>query len=659
MHLYYLSKRIMKRSHLTKSTSFLISFAFIVQTLLVGVDVSRADQADRPATLAARQPARDVDGSGGFQRSKLSPELEHAAMQPTAHEAQIRTIVQVRDPQSSNLKQLLERYGVRVHKKMNRLQMMDVELPEGALRELAESDDVQFISADRRVAALGHLTTTTGAEAVRAQTRPNGQRYTLDGSGIGIAVLDSGMDREHKAVNDGSRIKASIDFTGERRTDDPFGHGTHVTGLAAASDEPTHNAYAGIATGADLINLRVLDSNGTGTVSGVLSALNWVLANRTRYNIRVVNMSLGTPAVTSYVNDPICIAVRQLVNAGVVVVAAAGNDGKDETGQAVYGRIHSPGIEPAAITVGCSNSMGTDSRADDVMATYSSRGPTRSYWTDSSGVNHYDNLVKPDLVAPGNKVIQAEARENYLITNYPQLETHLYTDDHKRLMYLSGTSMAAPTVAGAAALLLEANPTLTPNLVKAILMYTAQPLAGYNLLEQGTGELNIEGAVRLAKLVRTNLNAQTPLGSPLLTVNTPPAPVTTIASTTFVWAQGIIGDYSYMTGIDLITKYQFIFAQGHMLANGIMLSNGIMLANTTQVTNGVLVGDTILTSNGYSLGSGSAFLNTALLLGNGTLLPEGHMLSNGVMLSDGQVLGNTTYQSLALLVSGDPTPYMR
>jgi serine protease AprX len=649
----------MQTKHSKSKVVILIYCLLVAAVLPFGSWASGTAQTDRPIRSVAQEQARHIDEPAGFKSKKLSPELERKALDQTSPEDRIRTIVQVRDPGSADLKQLLKRHGIRVHKNLKNLQMLDVELPEGALRELADSEDVQFISADKSVAALGHLTTTTGAEAVRNQTDATGHRYTLDGSGIGIAIIDSGLDTKHKAYEDNNRIKANVDFTGERRTDDPFGHGTHVMGLAAANDQPTNNAYAGIATGANLINLRVLDSDGIGTVSGVLSALNWVMANRTRYNIRVVNMSLGTPAVTSYRNDPICLAVRQLVDAGIVIVAAAGNDGKDETGQAVYGRIHSPGIEPSAITVGCSNSMGTNSRADDVMATYSSRGPTRAYWTDAAGVNHYDNLVKPDLVAPGNKVIQAEADNNYLVTTYPQLETHLYNGGHKQLMYLSGTSMASPQVAGAAALLLEANPSLTPSLVKAILMYTAQPLTGYNLFEQGAGQLNLEGAVRLAKLVRTTLNAQTPLGSALLTTSTPPVPQTTIASTTFNWAQGIIGDYSYISGLDLITKYQLIFAQGHLLSNAILLSNGHLLSNTVVVTNGVMVADTIMTSNGYPLGNGSAFLDTALLLGNGMLLPEGHLLSNGIVQGDGHLLSNTTYQSLSILANGDNTPYMR
>ena len=114
-------------------------------------------------------------------------------------------------------------------------------------------------------------------------------------------------------------------------------------------------------------------------------------------------MSLGMPAIDSYQFDPVCQAVRRLVNAGVVVVAAAGNNGKDNTGNKVYGQIHCPGNEPSAITVGASNTFGTDTRSDDAITTYSSRGPTRSYWVDSGGTKHFDNLVKPDLVAPGNK----------------------------------------------------------------------------------------------------------------------------------------------------------------------------------------------------------------------------------------------------------------
>src|SRR5262249_55808180 len=156
------------------------------------------------------------------------------------------------------------------------------------------------------------------------------------------------------------------------------------------------------------------------------------------------------------------------VNAGIVVVAAAGNDGKDATHPKIYGRIHSPGNEPSALTVGAANTFGTDGRADDVITTYSSRGPTRSYWIDAYGGKHYDNLIKPDLVAPGNKIIGAAADDNEIVTENPSLcvlNCGGYLNSGKGKMQLSGTSVSAPIVAGAVAVLMQANPSLTPNMI--------------------------------------------------------------------------------------------------------------------------------------------------------------------------------------------------
>src|SRR4030095_16027425 len=167
----------------------------------------------------------------------------------------------------------------------------------------------------------------------------------------------------------------SRDFTGENRTDDVYGHGTHVASIAAGNNQIGNGAYTGIAPNARLISLRVLDSQGTGSTSNLLAALDWILVNHDLYNIRVVNMSIGTPAIDSYRDDPLCLAVQRLTDAGIVVVAAAGNGGKDQNGGKIYGRIHSPGNEPSAITVGASNTFGTDALGDDTVATYSSRGP--------------------------------------------------------------------------------------------------------------------------------------------------------------------------------------------------------------------------------------------------------------------------------------------
>src|SRR5205807_1676766 len=137
----------------------------------------------------------------------------------------------------------------------------------------------------------------------------------------------------------------SRDFTGENRTDDAYGHGTHVASIAAGNSEVSDGAYTGIASNARLINLRILNSQGAGTTSSFLAALDWIMTYHAVYNLRVVNMSIGTPAIDSFSNDPLCQAVRRASDAGIVVVAAAGNNGKDSSGAKLYGPIHSPGNE--------------------------------------------------------------------------------------------------------------------------------------------------------------------------------------------------------------------------------------------------------------------------------------------------------------------------
>src|SRR5205814_4772575 len=129
-----------------------------------------------------------------------------------------------------------------------------------------------------------------------------------------------------------------------------------------------NGAYTGIAPAANLISVRVLNSQGQGSVSAAIAGINWCIANKATYNIRVLNHSLDTTAVESYRDDPLCRAVRHAVDAGLVVCVASGNLGKDANGNKVFGAVHSPGIEPSAITVGAANTFGTDSRADDGVA---------------------------------------------------------------------------------------------------------------------------------------------------------------------------------------------------------------------------------------------------------------------------------------------------
>src|SRR5258705_8236471 len=283
--------------------------------------------------------ATSSDSLLNLPTSKISPDLRKL-IDSGGGNSRVRVIVQSTPVTSGGLLgsggligSLLNLVGGIVVATLSNLNIKLVDIQADSADALAEDPSVVYISLDAPVRSSGHVTTTTGAQQSRTQKGLLGLPYTLDGSGITIAIIDSGIDAQHKSFAGLSgKIKANKDFTGENRTDDPYGHGTHVAAIAAGDGTATGGAYEGIAPAASLINLRVLNSEGIGTVSGVLAALDWVLANKGAYNVRVVNMSLGTPAISSYVDDPICNAVRKLVNAGVVVVAAAGNNGKDANG---------------------------------------------------------------------------------------------------------------------------------------------------------------------------------------------------------------------------------------------------------------------------------------------------------------------------------------
>src|SRR5207249_7514482 len=183
--------------------------------------------------------------------------------------------------------------------------------------------------------------------------------------------------------------------------------GTGQSSENDASENPGSPTYGGIATGANLIDVRVLNSQGTGTVSNVIAGINWTIQNKNTYNIRVMNLSLGTGITQSYKTDPLCVAVGKAVDAGIVVIVAAGNWGKDAAGNKIFGGILSPANSPKVITVGATNTQQTNQRSDDVVTTYSSRGPTL-----------VDGLVKPDLVAPGNRTGAAETADKSPSSSY-------------------------------------------------------------------------------------------------------------------------------------------------------------------------------------------------------------------------------------------------
>jgi len=218
------------------------------------------------------------------------------------------------------------------------------------------------------------------------------------------------------------------------------------------------------------VNFKVLDRHGAGTDSMVITAIQHAIALKSKYNIKIINLSLGRPVMESYTLDPLCRRWSRHGRRALWWLWPPAMTGANNTaGTSGYGTIAAPGNDPYVITVGAMKDMNTNSRADDQMTSYSSKGPTL-----------FDHLVKPDLVAPGNKIISTVPTALELTNSYPgnRVDTSYYVKggtSQLSIYYfeLSGTSMATPMVAGAAALLLQKQPSLTPDQVKAILMKTA------------------------------------------------------------------------------------------------------------------------------------------------------------------------------------------
>jgi len=284
----------------------------------------------------------------------------------------------------------------------------------GSLSSLASHSGVAYISPDRPVAgALDDVVTAVNGDLAFAGG--------WNGKGIGIAVIDSGVGSAYDLNTDdnqSSRISYNESFVpGDFSSGDAFGHGTHISGIIAGNAYTSSTSYypgvyRGIAPEAKIINLRALDSNGAGTVSSVISAIQAAIRLKNTYNIRVINLSLARGVYESYTLDPLCQAVESAWRAGIVVVAAAGNMGQyNGAGTNGYATIGAPGNEPYVITVGATNTHGTGSQAAQTMTSYSSKGPTS-----------FDHIVKPDLMAPGNRVVsRIGSQGNSLVASYPEL----------------------------------------------------------------------------------------------------------------------------------------------------------------------------------------------------------------------------------------------
>jgi len=354
-------------------------------------------------------------------------------------------------------------------------------IPANRVAALAAHGLVDYVAVDEPVLNAMDV----AREAANVPVAPASES-ALKGAGVTIAVVDSGVAL-HPDIQ---TLTAVVDVVGNANPQaalpetsvDPYGHGTHVAGIMVGTGSQSGGVMAGIAPEASLVSVRVLDSLGAGLTSDVVAGLQWIGDHKAEYGIRVVNLSLGHPIVEPAADDPLVQAVESLWDSGLVVVCSAGNRGRDG-----HVTITSPCNSRKVITVGAVNDKHTGPISDDQVATYSSRGPTT-----------FDLVAKPDLVAPGNRLISLRSPGSYMDLLLPDRRVAADPANPAQQDYfeMSGTSMASPIVAATAALMLQQDPVLNPGSVKARLMMSARKAKFGDPLISGAGYLDVLGALQ-------------------------------------------------------------------------------------------------------------------------------------------------------------------
>jgi serine protease AprX len=289
----------------------------------------------------------------------------------------------------------------------------------------------------------------------------------LNGKDITIAILDTGIAPIDDFTKPRNRIIGFKDFINNNSTAyDDNCHGTHVAGIAAGNGIKSNGRYCGIATESNLVGVKILDKAGKGNASKVLAGIQWIIDNKNKYNIRIANLSIGSPTTSS--TDPLVKAVNAAWDNGIIMTIAAGNNGPKSS------TITSPGISKKAITVGSSDDTKAVTIWGNSQENFSGRGPT------------FECIMKPDIIAPGADIISCLTPTPY--KEQTTIEELKVIDDY--YLKLSGTSMSTPIITGAIALLLQKHPHLTPDDVKYMLKFSTTDL-GYPQNQQGWGLLDI------------------------------------------------------------------------------------------------------------------------------------------------------------------------
>lgn len=392
---------------------------------------------------------------------------------------------------------LVERLGGKIEAQLPIVDGFEAEVPQDRVDDLQASHLVRSVTGDvpltllseewrpdRDLGSLNTVERAIDAPGLWSQSDPTGRKVT--GAGIGVALIDSGVAPVEGLVGAGKVVNGP-DLSFESQADhlrhlDTFGHGTHLAGVIAGRDSDVQSGneahasyFVGVAPDARIINLKVAGADGAVDVSQVIAAIDWVVQHRDdpELNIRVLNLSFGTQSAQPYDLDPLAYAVEVAWHHGIVVVVAAGNEGAAGT------TLNTPATDPYVIAVGASDHNGTEDLRDDTVASFSSVG----------------NIYRgPDLVAPGRSIVSLRNPGSHIDLAFPEGRAVVDGDGHtagtERFFRGSGTSQAAAVVSGAAALLLQHRPWLTPDQVKHLLVSNAVPITG-DPIAQGAGVLHL------------------------------------------------------------------------------------------------------------------------------------------------------------------------
>ena len=365
-------------------------------------------------------------------------------------------------------------------------------VPASDLNLIANLPGARAITLDRSTHVMGSSTSSTAnlpsvyRKVVSADQLGNAGG---NGQGVTVALIDTGVtvlpDLAGRVLPvQGSPLSLTtspcVNLTDEATCDDSYGHGTFMAGIIAGNGASSNGQYVGAAPQANIVSIKVAGRDGSADVSTIIAAIQWVVSFKDQYNIRVLNLSLGTDSTQSYTIDPLDYAAERAWNAGIVVNVSASNRGP------AAGTISKPADDPFVITVGAIDDKGTQGTTDDVLPNFSGRGPTAT-----------DNLSKPDVVAPGAHIVSLAAPNAAISTLFPTSMPAPYRRG-------SGTSMANAVVSGLVADMLSLQPSLTPNRVKFELMSTAAHDASNDPMAVGAGLVNGYNALNRAPVGLAN-----------------------------------------------------------------------------------------------------------------------------------------------------------